>query len=284
MSQVPLGSLRAFEAAARHLSFTRAADELCVTQAAISHQIKGLEAQLGVSLFRRSARSVALTDEGLMLFPVVSDALQSMAKALERFEGGAMREVLNIGVVGTFAVRWLLPRLATFERDHPNFELRLRTHNNKVDLAAGGFDLAVFFGDGDWPGLECDAVLKAPMTPLCAPTMAAELTGPGSLEGRRLLRSFRSHEWPAWFAAAEAPCPSLTGPVFDSAELILQAAVRGHGVALAPAVLCEAEIAAGALLRPFEIEVEVGGYWLARPRHRPLTPGVAAFRTWCLDA
>ena len=156
MSRVhlPLNGLRAFEAAARHLSFTRAGLELSVTQAAVSHQVKGLEARLGVTLFRRLPRGLALTDEGLALAPALREAFDRLGHAVERFEGGRMREVLAVGAVGTFAVGWLMPRLARFAAAHPFVDLRLSTNNNRVDLAGEGLDCAIRFGDGAWHGTE----------------------------------------------------------------------------------------------------------------------------------
>src|ERR1700733_15140098 len=154
--QLPLNALRAFEASARHLSFTRAAEELCVTQAAVSHQVKGLEARLGVVLFRRLARGLVLSDDGQALLPGLTDSFDRMGRAMQRFQGGALREGLTVGVVGTFAVRWLLPRLAQFREEHPLIEVRVRTHNNKVDLAAEGLDMAIRFGDGAWHGVSAE--------------------------------------------------------------------------------------------------------------------------------
>ena len=134
--QLPLNAMRAFEASARHLSFTRAALELCVTQNAVSAQVKNLEQRLGVALFRRLPRGLALTDEGAALLPMLSESFERMRLVLEQFEGGLRREVLTVAVVGTFAVGWLLPRLAAFRRDHPSIDLRVLTNNNRVDLAA----------------------------------------------------------------------------------------------------------------------------------------------------
>src|SRR5688500_18802104 len=145
---LPLNALRAFEASARHLSFTRAAIELCVTQAAISHQVKALEERFGVPLFRRLPRGLALTDEGVALLPSVTDSFDRIGQMVERFEGGRLREVLTLGVVGTFAVGWLIPRLPVFEAAHPFVDLRLMTNNNRVDIAGEGLDLAIRFGDG----------------------------------------------------------------------------------------------------------------------------------------
>lgn len=279
-AQLPLNALRAFEASARHLSFTRAAAELFVTQAAVSHQVKALEQRLGVTLFRRLPRGLTLTDEGQALLPVVSDSFDRIGHTMQRFQGGAVREVLTVGVVGTFAVRWLLPRLAQFREAHPLVELRLLTHNNKVDLAAEGLDLAVRFGDGAWHGVQAEAIMTAPLSPLCAPTVAARLEHPRDLASVPLLRPYRNQDWFAWFAAAGVEAPRLSGPVFDSSSLMVQAAVMGAGVALAPPKMFGRELHGRQLVQPFPIEVQAGGYWLTWLKSRPLTPAMEAFRDW----
>lgn len=282
-SQLPLNALRAFEASARHLSFTRAAAELCVTQAAVSHQVKGLEARLGAVLFRRLAHGLVLTEEGQALLPILTDSFDRIARGLTRFQAGAMREVLTVGVVGTFAVRWLLPRLSQFRDAHPLVDVQVRTHNNKVDPAAEGLDLAIRFGDGDWHGTTCDEILRAPLTPLCAPQLAARLDSPQDLASLPLLRSYRREEWPAWRHAAEVEGPPAAGPVFDSLSLMVQAAIQGVGVALAPPIMFGRELHARQLVQPFETMVDAGRYWLVALRAKPPTPAMAAFRAWCLS-
>lgn len=279
-SHLPLNALRAFEVSARHLSFTRAGLELRVTQAAVSHQVKGLEAQLGAPLFRRLPRGLALTDEGLALLPVLSDAFARIGAILDRVEGGHIQEVLTVGCVGTFAMGWLLARLPAFERDHPLIDLRLLTNNNRVDLAGDGLDLAIRFGDGSWHGTEAVHLVAAPHAPLCTPDLAARLQRPTDLADETLLRSYRTDEWPLWFARAGAPCPTLRGPLFDSSVTMAEAAARGLGVALLPTRLFADEIAAGRLARPFSMEVEAGAYWLTSLRSKASTPGMRAFRDW----
>lgn len=147
---LPLNALRAFEAAARHLNLTRAAEELHVTQTAVSQHIRNLEERVGKPLFRRLPRGLALTDEGRQLVPVLSDSFARIGQALQRLADTRPREVLTVGVVGTFAVGWLLPRLRAFHESHPFVDLRLLTHNNRVDLAGEGLDCAIRFGDGAW--------------------------------------------------------------------------------------------------------------------------------------
>src|SRR4051812_13449542 len=202
-AQLPLNALRAFEAAARHLSFTRAAIELCVSQGAVSQQVATLEARLGSTLFRRLPRGLALTDEGNVLLPMMSDALDRIGDILDRLEGGHFREVLALGVVGTFASGWLLGRLAEFALACPQVDLRLSTNNNRVDLAGEGLDFAIRFGGGAWHGTDAELILPAPLAPLCTPEIAARLSSdPTALARETLLRSYRAEEWQLWFAAA----------------------------------------------------------------------------------
>ncbi|MGE8375631.1 MAG: LysR family transcriptional regulator, partial [Diaphorobacter nitroreducens] len=175
---LPLNALRAFEAAARHLNLTRAAEELHVTQTAVSQHIRNLEERVGKPLFRRLPRGLALTDEGRQLVPVLSDSFARIGQALQRLADTRPREVLTVGVVGTFAVGWLLPRLRAFHESHPFVDLRLLTHNNRVDLAGEGLDCAIRFGDGAWHGTDAERLMPAPLAPLCAPEVAARLREP----------------------------------------------------------------------------------------------------------
>ena len=221
---LPLNALRAFEASARHLSFTLAGAELHVTQSAISAQVKNLEERLGVSLFRRLPRGLALTDEGQALLPLLSDSFARMGAVLTQFEKGRLREPLTVAAVGTFAVGWLMPRLADFSRQHPFVDLRLMTHNNRVNLAAEGLDFAIRFGDGAWHGTQADPLPEAPLTAVCSPELAHRLSRPADLAGETLLRSYRSDEWPRWFESAGLPPPLLRGPVFDTSLAMASAA------------------------------------------------------------
>ncbi|MBW6390116.1 LysR family transcriptional regulator [Billgrantia antri] len=282
---LPLNALRAFEASARHLSFTRAADELNVTQAAVSHQVKLLEERLGTALFKRLPRGLMITAEGEALLPVMRDAFDRMADMLERLEGGKVRDILNVGAVGTFAVGWLLPRLARFQASHPQIEVRLSTHNNRVDMAIEGLDGAIRFGDGAWHGLEAQRLFAAPLSPLCAPRLAASLETPADLARHSLLRSYRENEWPHWFAAAGVSRPPARthGVTFDSSLAMMEAAVQGAGVALAPPRMFARQLGSGEIVQPFEIHAALGSYWLTRLKSRPPGFAMQAFETWLFD-
>lgn len=279
-AQLPLNALRAFEASARHLNFTRAAIELCVSQGAVSHQVAQLETRLRVRLFRRLPRGLALTSEGQALAPMLAESFDRIGATLDRYAGGRLQEVLTVGVVGTFATGWLLPRMDDFRRALPDIELRLMTNNNRVDLAGEGLDLAIRYGDGAWHGTHADPILEAPLTPLCAPAVATRLSEPADLTREILLRSYRADEWPRWFEAAGVASPPLRGPVFDSSAIMVAAAEAGAGVALAPASMFSRDMMTERLVRPFAVDVSLGGYWLTRLRSRAETDAMRAFRTW----
>ena len=281
---LPLNALRAFEASARHLSFTRAAQELNVTQAAVSQQVRALEERLGTPLFKRLPRGLNVTDEGRALLPVLSDAFGRIEAVLKQFDGGHFHEVLTVGVVGTFAVGWLMPRLKAFRETHPFVELRLLTHNNLVDPASEGLDFAIRFGAGIWPATHNAMLLDAPLAVLCAPDIARRLGKPSDLANEVLLRSYRADDWTQWFEAAGLDAWTMNGPVFDSSRLMVEAAVQGAGVALAPPRMFVRELQAGLLVRPFDIDVKTGSYWLTWLRSRRLSPGMRLFRDWIIAA
>ena len=283
---IPLNALRAFEASARHLSFTHAAIELCVTQAAVSHQVKALEQRLGFALFKRLPRGLLLTSEGETLLPTMQQAFDRIADALDRFASGHFREPLMVGAVGTFVVGWLLPRLAAFEAAHPWIDLRLSTHNNRVDVAAEGLDCAIRFGDGAWHGTDADKLMDAPFTLLCAPSIARQLQTPADALRHTVLRSYRGEEWPRWLHAAGLPLatPIRRAIVFDSSLAMMEAARQGAGVALAPAAMFTRMLAQDEVGQPFEVVAAGGSYWLTRLQSRGETPALLAFREWLLDA
>lgn len=282
ISQLPLNALRAFEASARHSSFTRAGFELRVTQTAISHQVKALEDILNVSLFKRLPRGLALTDEGHRLLPVLSDAFRRMSTTLSQFEEGNFREILTVGMVGTFAIGWLLPRLASFKAEHPHVDLRLKTNNNRSDILLDGLDFFIRFGDGAWHGTEAIHLMDAPLSPVCALALREKLRRPADLAHVELLRSYRIDEWPLWFKAAGIEPPNLRGWMFDSSLTLVEAAARGVGVALVPVAMFGQEIEAGRIVQPFAITVDLGGYWLTRLKTRAETAAMSAFRRWLL--
>lgn len=283
---LPLNGLRAFEASARHLSFTRAAIELCVTQAAVSQQVKGLEERLGVALFQRLPRGLKITAEGEALLPTVTSSFDQMATTLDRIEAGQVRELLFLGVVGTFAVGWLLPRLQAFQKRHPFIDVRVSTNNNRVDMAAEGLDFAIRFGQGSWHGTDAFRLFDAPLSPLCTPKLAETLKAPADLMEATLLRSYRADEWSSWFAAAGVtPAAQVNaGIVFDTSLGMMEAALQGLGVALAPPSMFSRHLASGAVVQPFPVTVSLGSYWLTRLQSKPPTPAMQVFSEWLFDS
>ena len=280
--QLPLNALHMFDAAARHLNLTRAADELCVTQAAVSQHIRNLEERLGKPLFRRLPRGLALTDEGHALWPAVAESFARIEHSLQQVAEPRPREVLTVGVVGTFAIGWLIPRLGQFQQQHPYIDLRLLTHNNRVDLAGEGLDAAVRFGDGAWQGTRAELLLRAPLTPMCTPALAHRLRQPADLAGQTLLRSYRLQEWESWFATLDQSAPLARGAMFDSSLTLAEAAAQGAGVALLPARMFQHLLQQGRLVRPFEQEVDTGAYWLTHLRSRAPSAALKTFRQWLL--
>ncbi|MEJ1161329.1 LysR substrate-binding domain-containing protein [Prosthecomicrobium sp. N25] len=253
-----------------------------MTQAAVSHQVKALEERFGIVLFRRLPRGLALTDEGRSLLPTLQETFDRLSIALDRFQGRHSREVLHVGVVGTFALGWLLPRLGDFEAACPHVDLRLTTNNNRVDIATEGLDFAIRFGGGAWHLTEADRLVEARLSPLCRPEAAARLDAPEDLRGEVLLRSYRADEWELWSAAAGIEPLAARGPVFDSSLGLVEAALLGAGIALVPVAMFPRHRREGALVQPFQTEVAAGSYWLTRLQSSPLTAAMTDFRTWIL--
>lgn len=291
----PLNALRAFEAAARHLSFAKAADELAVTPAAVSHQIKGLEAQLGTALFRRYNRQVLLTDAGQALAPGVRDGLAAMAAAVERVHAVCSRGPLTVTVPPSFAVKWLMPRLERFRSANPEIDVRISATDRLVDLEREEVDLAVRYGAGPYPGLRGDRLLGESMFPVCSPRLLEgphPLRTPADLIHHTLLHEYvaprRSGPFPDWRmwlrAAGIEGIDAERGPSYEPASMVVQAAIEGEGVALGRSVLVAEDIAAGRLVRPFETVMPTEfGYWVVTTEAAAQLPRAQAFRQWLLD-
>ncbi|MGH6861058.1 MAG: LysR substrate-binding domain-containing protein, partial [Phyllobacterium sp.] len=217
---------------------------------------------------------------------VVTGSFDQLADTLGRIEGGHIREVLVLGAVGTFAVGWLLPRLAQFQQQFPFIDIRLSTNNNRVDMAAEGLDLAIRFGSGAWHGTDATRLFDAPLSPLCIPELAERLQAPADLAHHTLLRSYRTDEWNNWFtAAAISAAPQLSKAiVFDSSLAMMEAALQGMGVALAPPLMFSRHLASGAIEQPFQTSISLGSYWLTRRQSRSPTPAMQAFEHWIVSA
>jgi LysR family glycine cleavage system transcriptional activator len=297
LSNLPLNGLRAFEAAARHLSFRDAADELAVTPAAISHQIKGLEERLDVALFERRTRAIALTDAGHLLLPEVSQGFQILQKALGRLTRLREDDTLTITASPSLAARWLLPRLVRLEERHPDLEIRISATNTVLDLDRGEADAALRFGRGNYPGLHVDCLATLDLFPVCAPDLATPerpLDKPADLAHHTLLHDDswmmnqdKVPDWTMWLRTLGVDGVDATrGVRFDNAVLTLQAATLKRGVALASSDLAQPDLESGALIRPFDgndaMAIDFGIYFVCT--HDALERRtVADFRRWVLD-
>jgi LysR family glycine cleavage system transcriptional activator len=284
-----LNGLRAFEAAARHLSFTRAAEELNVTQAAVSHQVKTLEEQIGLPLFRRLNRALILTDEGQTLFPVVRGALDALAEAVDRLQMRNVAGALTVSVLPSFAVKWLVPRMSEFQERHPEIDLRITAVDRLVDFVRDAVDVAVRFGAGTWPGLRADFVVEEYLMPVCAPAMAARLREPADLARVTLLHEEmaplpRFPDWATWLEAAGVPDVNHDkGPRFSHTHILLQAAIDGQGVALAQMLFAADDIAEGRLVVPFDLRLATGyAYYVVCLAAAADRPKIRAFREWVI--
>lgn len=278
----PLNALRAFEAAARYLSFTKAAEELHVTQAAVSHQIKGLEEWLGVPLFRRVNRGLVLTDAGQTYLPPLREALDLMANATERLIRKDSTGTLTISTMPSFAAKWLVLRMGRFQAAHPELDVRLHTTAQMVDFAQQDVDVAIRFGSGNWPDLRVERLLNEDIFPVCCPSLLPTLKTPADLKRHTLLHDDYIVTWADWLALAGADGIDVArGPRFTDSALTLQAAMEGHGVALARQVLAADDLAAGRLARPFDAALTGRyAYYFVAPPHYFQRPKVKAFREW----
>ena len=289
----PLNALRAFEAAARHLSLTRAAEELHVTPAAVSHQVKSLEDYLGVKLFRRTNRSLLLTDAGQASLPGLREGFDRLAEAMEAVRATDECGPLTVTVPPSFGAKWLVARLERFTAKHPGFDVRLDASMRVVDLVREGVDLAVRYGAGDYPGMRVDCLLDEVAIPVCSPALVTgdrPLREPADLCGHTLLHYTAPYDesfpdWAMWLrAAGVTTCDLGRGPTFSMASMAVQAAIDGQGVALVGDVLVADDIAAGRLVRPFELSFPVKfAYYVVSPLASADRPRVAAFREWLLE-
>jgi LysR family glycine cleavage system transcriptional activator len=285
----PLRSLRAFEAAARHLSFARAAEELHVTPAAISQQVKLLESHLGVALFRRGAQ-LTLTEAAAAALPLVSDSFDLMERAVERLRQGRDHGPLVVSAPPSFAARWLIPRLGRFQERYPEIDLRLSASTRLVDFATEDVDLAIRYGAGRYAGLRVERLKAEEVVPVATPHLAERLKQVADLLEVPLLHNSALDwdttfpTWPVWLAnAGVAVPPGLKARVFDDFNLVLQAVLAGLGVALVWRTLVADELTAGRLVPLFAAQPLVNAYHLVCPPKHLENPKVAAFRAWVME-
>lgn len=301
MSQTlpPLTALRAFEAAARHLSFSKAAAELHVTTAAISHQIKGLEDHLGVALFHRHSRSLELTDIGRAGLPKLHEGFARLIEGVQEMRSQMGSKVLGVAATPSFAAKWLVPRLQRFAAAHPDIDLRIAASMDVLDAAQPAaeifrnseVDIAIRFGKGDYPGCRVDELVAVSAVPLCSPRLLhgeRALRRPEDLRNHTLLHDDTPYDgrpdWANWLKAAGVEGVDVArGLHFNHVSLALQAAIDGQGVVLGLEPLAAADIAAGLLVRPFDLSLPLPyAYYVISPKASAEQPEIADFRAWLL--
>jgi LysR family glycine cleavage system transcriptional activator len=280
----PLNALKAFEAAARHESFTRAADELCVTQGAVSHQVKALEAELGLKLFNRERQRLVITEAGRSYLATVRDALDRIADGTERLLRRQNTGVVTVSTSPNFAAKWLVHRLSRFAQAHPTIDLRVSASLHHIDFAREDIDLAIRHGDGNEPGLHVVRLCAEELFPVCSPKL---LNGrkhftPADLRDAVLLHVNDRQDWTRWLDAAGITDIDVSrGPVLNQASMAIDAAVDGQGVALARTALASWDLIGGRLVRPFELALRVlYAYWIVCPKAAARLPKIVAFSQW----
>jgi len=282
---LPLSALRAFEAAARLGSFKAASEELAVTPTAVSHQIRALEEQTGLTLFERQVRKVSLTDAGTQLYPVLRDGFDAFEAALDRLTQARSRATVCISATSAFTVKWLVPRMADFQARYPDIDLQLHASDVTVDLRSGAVDIAIRYGNGPYPGLVTEPMLEDRFAPMANPKV-------GVITTDDLVRAPLIHfdwrrphpgnpTWERWFAAAGLPWPSSGGQLrFSDEGHAIQAAVAGHGVALVSLAMAAEELAAGHLVQPFGPVIDGYTYHLAMHADRQASAAVQVVANW----
>jgi LysR family glycine cleavage system transcriptional activator len=283
----PLNSLKAFEAAARHESFTRAADELCVTQGAVSQQVKALEAELAVKLFNRERQRLVITEAGRDYLIVIRDALDRIAVGTERLLERQNAGVLTVSTSPDFAAKWLVHRLGHFAEAHAGIDLRVSATLHHVDFAREEVDLAVRHGDGNWPGLDTVKLCSEQLFAVCSPKL---LSGrrrprrPADILKFPLIHTESRTDWTRWLQAAGVADAQVThGPVLNRASMAIDAAINGQGIALARTTLAAFDLINGRLVRPFAESLRLSkSYWIICPKATAALPKIVTFRDWLL--
>jgi LysR family glycine cleavage system transcriptional activator len=282
-----LNALKSFEAAARHESFTRAAEELCVTQGAVSHQVKALEQELGTKLFHRERQRLMITEAGREYLGVIRDAFDRIAIGTDRLLQRQNAGALTISASPDFAAKWLVHRLARFSAAHPGIDFRVSATMHHVDFAREEVDLAVRHGDGNWSGLHVERLAAEQLFPVCSPKLMEgrqRLSKPADVVKFPLLHLETRQSWPAWLeAAGVAHSGALPGTVMNSVSMLIDAAVDGQGIALARTTLAAWDLINGRLVRPFAEALRVSKtYWIVCPKATAMLPKVKSAREWLL--
>ena len=287
----PMSALRALESAARHLNYSRAAEELHVTQSAISHQIRHLEKLWGVKLFEHQGRRLALTDTGHSIVPVVRDFVERLGAILQELQGDDKRGALRVSLLQSFAFKWLVPRLGRFNQDHPEIEVWLSTTEELVDFSLGQADVGIRLGRGQWPGVHSTLLLREYVFPVCSPFF---LEGnkvpekPADLLHYALLRRYTKDitpRWRDWFRDAGVEVLKMPrGTLFSDSSTALQAALDGQGIALARSAHVADDLKAGRLIKLFNVYSESSvAYYIVCAQGKENEPAIKAFCDWLLE-
>ncbi|NRA83100.1 MAG: transcriptional regulator GcvA [Gammaproteobacteria bacterium] len=283
----PLNALKAFEAASRHLSFTRAAEELFVTQAAVSHQIKALEENLGIKLFRRKNRALLLTEEGQSYFLDIKEIFISLTEATEKLLSKTATGALTVSSSPSFAIQWLVPNLSKFSALHPDIDVRIKAIDLDEGLLTDDVDVAIYYGRGNWSSVRSDKLRNEFLIPVCAPSLLIgdkPLSCAEDLNHHTLLHDLSRKDWKSWTRQVGALSVNVNqGPIFSLSSLVLQAAIHGQGVALGYSLLARPEIEAGRLVCPFEdFLVSKSAYYIVCHDTQSELGKIKAFRDWML--
>lgn len=283
----PLNALKSFEVAARHLSFTKAAEELFVTQAAVSHQVKALEDFLELKLFIRRNRSLLLTEEGQEYYLELRDIFEQLAQATDKLRLVSERGALTVSVTPSFAILWFVPRLSSFREEHPDMDIRIKAVDEISGSLTDDVDVAIYYGDGRWPGVKAYQLHEEYLWPVCSPLLLdkANIKEPADLFKQTLLHDETRNAWKDWFQLVGLPqYKGDNGPVFSHSSLALQAAVHGQGIALANNVLVKSEIDSGHLVRifPQALQRNKAFYLVCRDNQAEIGK-IATFRQWLLN-
>ncbi|MDP5254188.1 MULTISPECIES: transcriptional regulator GcvA [unclassified Vibrio] len=283
----PLNALRVFEAAARHLSFTRAAEELFVTQAAVSHQIKTLEAFLSIKLFRRKNRALLLTEEGQSYFLDIKDIIKAIGEATDKVLERSEKGTLTISLPPSFAIHWLVPRLADFNRQQPDIDVRIKAQDVEEGSLTDDVDVAIYYGRGQWSNVRAYKLYQEFLIPVCAPSLLEDdkpLTQLADLRHHTLLHDGSRKAWQQFVKQkAIAQVMVNQGPIFSHSTMVLQAAALGQGIALANSVLAKTDLSSGRLIAPFdEVLFTDNAFYLVCHENQAEMPRIATFRDWMI--
>jgi LysR family glycine cleavage system transcriptional activator len=284
----PLTTLRSFEAAARLLSFSKAADELHVTHGAVSRAIRHLEDHLQVDLFKRKIRAVELTETGAAYAVTVRDTLDRLAAATALITDQRSSGILNISTVDSFASKWLIPRLFRFRRQHPDIDVRLATSEGLANFVNDGIDIGIRYGQGRYAGLTSELMMKEEIAPVCSPKLRdgpTPLNSPDDLKFHTLIHDDLPIDWAMWLRTAGVDgVDAYRGPRFQSSVHAVQAAVQGEGVVLGRSALVADDLKAGRLIHPFNLSLPVDlAYYMVYPPQTAERPKIRAFHDWLME-